>query len=174
MNKASSDEYCEKVSSSNIDNPSRFSEEILQQLETLHNSVQEVNEMFDEPCNSNTGIYFADIVYVQWWSWLRIKSPPTPHINYCYRPPLSYLIFQSGHIYLFALFINVTMSGLQQPSLLPPPTIQALVGTVNVMMAHNTTTTNNLMHHYAKIIIQDLMDRHKNFNFLSSLEKRSN
>ena len=65
MNKASSDEYCEKVSSSNIDNPSRFSEEILQQLETLHNSVQEVNEMFDEPCNSNTGIYFADIVYVQ-------------------------------------------------------------------------------------------------------------
>ena len=59
--------------------PSRlFSEEILQKLETLQNSVQEVNEMFDEPCSnsrSNSGIYFAQIVYVQWWSWLRIHHP---------------------------------------------------------------------------------------------------
>ena len=65
MNK-SSEEFCEKMSSSE---PSRlFSEEILQKLETLQNSVQEVNEMFDEPCSnsrSNSGIYFAQIVYVQ-------------------------------------------------------------------------------------------------------------
>ena len=57
------EEYCEQLSSTE---PSKFSEEILQKLETLHNSVQEVNEMFDEPCNSsNCGIYFAEIVYVQ-------------------------------------------------------------------------------------------------------------
>ena len=65
MNKSSdSEEFCDKLSSSES---SRFSEEILQKLETLHNSVQEVNEMFDEPCNnsSNSGIYFAQIVYVQ-------------------------------------------------------------------------------------------------------------
>ena len=68
MNKSSdSEESCDKLSSSES---SRFSDEILQKLETLHNSVQEVNEMFDEPCNSNTnssnsGIYFAQIVYVQ-------------------------------------------------------------------------------------------------------------
>ena len=61
---AGDEEYCEQLSSTE---PSRFSEEILQKLETLHNSVQEVNEMFDEPCNnnSNCGIYFAEIVYVQ-------------------------------------------------------------------------------------------------------------
>ena len=58
------EEYCEQLSSTT--EPSRFSEEILQKLETLHNSVQEVNEMFDEPCHSsNCGIYFAEIVYVQ-------------------------------------------------------------------------------------------------------------
>ena len=63
---AGNEEYCERLSSPA--EPSRFSEEILQKLETLHNSVQEVNEMFDEPCNnnsSNCGIYFAEIVYVQ-------------------------------------------------------------------------------------------------------------
>ena len=63
---AGNEEYCERLSSKA--EPSRFSEEILQKLETLHNSVQEVNEMFDEPCNSNSsncGIYFAEIVYVQ-------------------------------------------------------------------------------------------------------------
>ena len=68
MNKSStSEELVETLSSSE---PSRlFSEEILQKLETLQNSVQEVNEMFDEPCSnnssSNSGIYFAQIVYVQ-------------------------------------------------------------------------------------------------------------
>ena len=68
MNKSStSGELVETLSSSE---PSRlFSEEILQKLETLQNSVQEVNEMFDEPCSnsssSNSGIYFAQIVYVQ-------------------------------------------------------------------------------------------------------------
>ena len=68
MNKSSdSEEFCDKLSAPES---SRFSEEILQKLETLHNSVQEVNEMFDEPCNnsndsSNSGIYFAQIVYVQ-------------------------------------------------------------------------------------------------------------
>ena len=68
---AGDEEYCEQLSSTE---PSRFSEEILQKLETLHNSVQEVNKMFDEPCNnsSNCGIYYAEFVYVQWWSWLRI------------------------------------------------------------------------------------------------------
>ena len=91
MNKSStSEEFCEKMSSSE---PSRlFSEEILQKLETLQNSVQEVNEMFDEPCSSssssNSGIYFAQIVYVQWWSWLRIHhlSPACASIIAIARP----------------------------------------------------------------------------------------
>ena len=59
-------------------NQPEFSQEILAQLEILHNSVKEVNDMFqdtspsprhEEPSHQqqqqHTGIYFADLVYVQ-------------------------------------------------------------------------------------------------------------
>ena len=55
-----------------------FSQEILAQLEILHNSVKEVNDMFQDtapsprhedpshqPQQQHTGIYFAHLVYVQ-------------------------------------------------------------------------------------------------------------
>ena len=55
-----------------------FSQEILAQLEILHNSVKEVNDMFQDTAPSprhedpshqqqqqHTGIYFAHLVYVQ-------------------------------------------------------------------------------------------------------------
>ena len=41
-----------------------FGDDILQQLETLQNSVKEVNDMFDSGINS--GIFYAELVHVNW------------------------------------------------------------------------------------------------------------
>ena len=60
------EEDLEQLDDQTNTNGHQFSDEILQQLELLHNSVKQVNEIFsdNEEEEQNSGIFYAHLVYV--------------------------------------------------------------------------------------------------------------
>ena len=63
---ANTEEDLEQLDDQTNTNGHQFSDEILQQLELLHNSVKQVNEIFsdNEEEEQNSGIFYAHLVYV--------------------------------------------------------------------------------------------------------------